>query len=207
MGYPRGKRLNQILDFVELRDDKHKLTREISGGMQRRLSLAATLVHNPELIFLDEPTASIDPILRRKFWDHFRELQNQNRTLFITTQYVGEAAYCDVVGVLVDGHLVVVDTPEGLRRRAVGGEIVDLKTALPIGFAHLEQLSEMPFVKKPAVQLSTTVVRLVVDNAGTAIPAIIEWCNERHIDVVSIEEFHTPFDDVFVELVKKEVEA
>jgi ABC-2 type transport system ATP-binding protein len=86
--------------------------------MQRRLSLAATLIHDPELVFLDEPTASIDPILRKKFWDHFRELQNQGRTLFITTQYVGEAAYCDLVGVLVDGHLVVVDTPEGLRRRA-----------------------------------------------------------------------------------------
>lgn len=72
MRFRRAERLKQLLDFVELSEHKHKLARNISGGMQRRLSLAATLVHNPELIFLDEPTAGVDPVLRRKFWDHFK---------------------------------------------------------------------------------------------------------------------------------------
>jgi ABC-2 type transport system ATP-binding protein len=93
MGLRRGKRLKELLDFVELSDARNKLARQISGGMQRRLSLAATLVHDPELIFLDEPTAGIDPVLRRKFWDHFKQLQHEGRTLFITTQY-GGAAFC-----------------------------------------------------------------------------------------------------------------
>jgi ABC-2 type transport system ATP-binding protein len=66
------------LKFVELYEHRWKLARDISGGMLRRLSLAATLVHDPQLIFLDEPTAGIDPVLRRKFWDHFRELKNQD---------------------------------------------------------------------------------------------------------------------------------
>ena len=81
MGLFRGKRLNEALKFVELYDHRGKLARNISGGMLRRLSLAATLVHDPQLLFLDEPTAGIDPILRRKFWDHFRELKNQGSTI------------------------------------------------------------------------------------------------------------------------------
>ncbi|MCI0396074.1 MAG: ABC transporter ATP-binding protein [Chloroflexi bacterium] len=122
MFFRRSKRLKELLDFVELSEDRHKLVRNISGGMQRRLSLAATLAHNPEVLFLDEPTAGIDPILRRKFWDLFRELQGQGRTFFITTQYVSEAAYCGLVGVLVEGRLIALDTPEGLHRRAYGGD-------------------------------------------------------------------------------------
>src|SRR4029450_7987331 len=77
----RPKRLNELLDLVELREDKHKLVRNISGGMQRRLSLAATLIHDPDLLFLDEPTAGIDPILRRKFWDYYKVLQSKGHTL------------------------------------------------------------------------------------------------------------------------------
>jgi ABC-2 type transport system ATP-binding protein len=94
--------LEELLDLVELRGHEGKRARNISGGMRQRLSLAAALVHNPELIFLDEPTAGIDPVLRSKFWGHFGQLKEQGRTLFVTTQYVGEAAYCDYVGVMAD---------------------------------------------------------------------------------------------------------
>ncbi len=111
----RGKRLKEALKFVELYEHRSKLARNISGGMLRRLSLAATLVHDPQLLFLDEPTAGIDPVLRRKFWDHFRELKNQGRTIFITTQYVSEADNCDLVGVQNNGKLLLVDTPQGIQ--------------------------------------------------------------------------------------------
>src|SRR5512143_371187 len=126
MGLFRGKRLKGALKFVELYEHRWKLARDISGGMLRRLSLAATLVHDPQLIFLDEPTAGIDPVLRRKFWDHFRELKSQGRTIFITTQYVSEADNCDLVGVMNEGRLVLVDTPDRLRQRAMGGDVVEL---------------------------------------------------------------------------------
>ena len=114
----RRKRLRQLLDWVELTDDRGKRVREASGGMQRRLALAAAFVHDPAIAFLDEPTAGIDPILRARFWDQFRTLRESGRTLIVTTQYVGEAANCDVVGVLSAGELVFLGTPTELLANA-----------------------------------------------------------------------------------------
>jgi ABC-2 type transport system ATP-binding protein len=206
MGFRRGKRLNELLDFVELGEHKHKLARKISGGMQRRLSLAATLLHDPELLFMDEPTAGVDPVLRRKFWDHFNELQHQGHTLFITTQYVGEAAYCDYVGVMAEGRLLMVETPDGLRKRAFGGEVVDLVIKERVSYEkHLVPLRAMPFVQNRRVlRTDEKTIRLIVDEASTAMPALMDWTKERDVELESIEEYLPPFDDVFVELVKRE---
>ena len=122
----RRKRLRQLLDWVELSDDSKKRVRDTSGGMQRRLALAATFVHDPSFLFLDEPTAGIDPILREKFWTQFRTLASEGRTLLVTTQYVGEASFCDYVGLLSDGELLMFDTPQNLRRAAFDGEVIDV---------------------------------------------------------------------------------
>ncbi|MFN2177902.1 MAG: ABC transporter ATP-binding protein, partial [Candidatus Promineifilaceae bacterium] len=137
----------ELLELVELTGHEKKKVRDLSGGMQRRLSLAASIVHDPRLLFLDEPTAGIDPVLRRKFWDYFETLKQNGRTLFVTTQYVGEAAHCDQVGVMLDGRLIVVDSPEGLRRRALGGEIIRLNTASYLPEADFNRLRAQPFVK------------------------------------------------------------
>jgi ABC-2 type transport system ATP-binding protein len=203
MSFDRDARFNQLLEFVKLREHKGKLARNLSGGMKRRLSLAATLVHGPELLFLDEPTAGIDPVLRRKFWDHFKELQQEGRTLFVTTQYVGEAAYCDLVGVMANGRLLMVETPDGLRRRAFGGEVVDLHTKERLIYKDLRQLRKLPFVQAKIKRLDDKDgLRLVVDEASTAIPALLDWCHQEYVTVETIEEYLPPFDDVFVELVK-----
>lgn len=206
MGLRRNKRLNQVLDFVELGDHKRKQANQISGGMQRRLSLAATLVHDPELLFLDEPTAGIDPVLRRKFWDHFEVLQQEGRTLFITTQYVGEAAYCDYVGVMAEGRLLMVATPDDLRARAYGGEVIDISLTNRLSYEqHIQPLRGLPFVKDGRVlRTGENSVRLIVDEASTALPALMTWCQNNAITVEKIEEFLPPFDDVFVEILKQE---
>ena len=205
MGLRRGKRLRRVLDFVELYEHRGKLARNISGGMQRRLSLAATLVHDPQLIFLDEPTAGIDPVLRRKFWDHFKALQDEGRTLFITTQYVGEAAYCDVVGVMALGRVLMVETPEGLRRRAYGGDVVDIQTVEPLPQHAWLAVQKLPFVIGRVTRRSDRDTRLIVEDASTAVPALLEWCKQQNLAVERIEQYFPPYDDVFVELVKDQV--
>lgn len=200
----RAKRLNKLLDFVELSKDRGKLARDLSGGMKRRLSLAATMVHNPELLFLDEPTAGIDPILRRKFWDYFKELQEEGHTLFVTTQYVGEAAYCDLVGVMYDGRLLMVATPENLRKKAFGGEIVGIRTTEGIRFEQRHQLESLPFVQGSVKVINDQEVEVIVDEASTAIPLLLEWTQAQKVTVETIEEHSPPFDDVFVRIIEKE---
>ena len=201
----RGKRLKNALRFVELFEHRGKLARNISGGMLRRLSLAATLVHDPQLLFLDEPTAGIDPVLRRKFWDHFRELKDQGSTIFITTQYVSEADNCDMVGVQNNGKLLLVDTPKGIRHHAYGGDMVDFHTTEPFDFQAEANLRTLPFVLSKTARTSDNSMRIIVDQASTAIPKLMDWANQQNIKVKAVEEYMPPFEDVFVELVRPEV--
>lgn len=202
--FSRHSRLNKLLEFVELSDDKRKLAGALSGGMKRRLSLAATLVHDPELLFLDEPTAGIDPLLRRKFWDYFKELQTQGHSLFITTQYVGEAAYCDLVGVMYEGKLLMVESPEGLRRKAYGGDIIGIKTTEWLRYENRKKLEDLPFVKGKIKVINDQEIEIFVDEANTAMPALMEAAKAQRINVEKIEQVSPPFDDVFVKLIEKE---
>lgn len=201
----RRKRLKEALEFVELFEHRSKLARNISGGMLRRLSLASTLVHDPELLFLDEPTAGIDPILRRKFWDRFRELKNQGRTIFITTQYVSEADNCDLVGVQNNGKLLLVDSPQGIRHHAYGGDMVDFRTTQPFDFQAETMLRSLPFVRAKTVRTGLNSMRIIVNEASTAIPELMAWAQQQNIQVQAVEEYLPSFEDVFVELLRPEV--
>jgi ABC-2 type transport system ATP-binding protein len=192
---------SEVLEFVDLANDEGKRVEEVSGGMQRRLSLAASLVHDPEMLFLDEPTAGVDPMLRRRFWDHFTDLRDEGRTLFVTTQYVGEAAYCDQVGVLDEGRLLLVDSPDGLRRAAFGGDVVDVEFAVPPGDELVADLTDA--VSASSNERRGSVLRLVVDEAATALPELAAWLSARDVEVVGAEEHLPPYDDVFVELVER----
>jgi len=202
----RVKHLNHLLDFVELKEHKNKISRFLSGGMNRRLSLAATLVHNPQLLFLDEPTAGIDPILRVKFWDYFKQLQAEGHTLVVTTQYVGEAAYCDLIGIMSKGKLLLVDTPEGLRRRAFGGEIVTIVTEERIEYRHRKRFEQLPITKGKVSVINDNEVEIIVAEATSAIPEFIEICKQEGLKVRSIDKNIPPFDDVFVRLIETQAD-
>jgi ABC-2 type transport system ATP-binding protein len=175
----RGRLLKEALTFVELYEHRSKLARNISGGMLRRLSLASTLVHDPQLLFLDEPTAGIDPVLRRKFWDHFRELKNQGRTIFITTQYVSEADNCDLVGVQNNGKLLLVDTPQGIRHHAYGGDIVDFRTTLAFDLQSEAMLRSLPFVRAKTVRTGAN----RTDGMGAAAKHRGGSCGREYADI------------------------
>lgn len=200
----RKKRLEELLDLVELSEHRGKLVEQISGGMRRRLSMIAALVHDPRLLFLDEPTAGIDPVLRRSFWDYFTSLKEEEHTLFVTTQYVGEAAYCDYVGVMVDGRLLTVDTPANLRRQALGGEVVQLDTETylsPQQFSQIQSKNSVEAIK--VTRESEHRLHFVVEDAGVTMPAILDWFKQEKIEVSAINEYVPPFDDVFVKLVEE----
>lgn len=200
----RGRRLRDALDLVELWDERDRRLRDASGGMQRRLALAAALVHDPELVFLDEPTAGIDPVLRRKLWDRFRELRDEGRTLFVTTQYVSEAEYCDLVAVLHEGRVQTVDTPAGLRRQAFGGDLLEVRTDQAVSEGLVDELHRLEGVVELHAQGSDgRTVWLVVEQADRAIPRITAWLDDHGLTAETVREERPPFDDVFVRLIEE----
>lgn len=204
MPLQRKKRIRELLDLVELNGHENKKVRDISGGMKRRLSLAVSILHQPELVFLDEPTAGIDPVLRRKFWDYFQQLKKEGHTLFVTTQYVGEAAYCDYVGVMANGRLLMVDTPKGLRVRAQGGDLIHLHCEEFLTQKHIKQLESQPYVIGSKLRrIVDGGVEMVVEDASSTLPQLVEWCRENDLTVISANEHVPIFDDIFVRLIKQ----
>ncbi len=198
----RRRRVREVLEFVELWDARKRRAGDLSGGMQRRLELACALVHEPWLLFVDEPTAGLDPLLRRTVWAEFRRLRDQGRTLLVTTQYVGEAEYCDLVAVLAEGRLIALQSPEELRRTAMGGDVIQVETTELVDGAMLREVAGVRRVRQ------TTPRNLVIatDNAGAATPRILDALRARGIDVASSSEYRPSFDEVFAELVTHDQE-
>ncbi len=201
------QRQHQLLKFVELYNQRHRVTSKLSGGMQRRLQLACALAHDPELIFADEPTAGVDPVLRSKFWEHFRELRDAGKTLFVTTQYVAEAENCDLVGIMRAGRLLYIDTPQDLRRKAFGGDLVRIVVDPARAREAAQLLSNQPTVKDARQAYAQQDLILVsTEDAASALPNLLSTLRDHGIDVRESEQYSSPFDEVFLELVKREGE-
>jgi ABC-2 type transport system ATP-binding protein len=199
----RRARVRAMLELVELWDARSRRAKDLSGGMQRRLELACALVHDPLLLFVDEPTAGLDPMLRQTVWDEFRRLRDLGRTLVVTTQYVGEAEYCDRVAVLAEGRLLALDEPEALRRLALGGEVVEVQTTRAFDGS---ALLDVPGVKDVRQSQPRTML-VVAEEAGAATPRILEAITEHGGQVVSASEYRPSFDEVFAEIVQRQQAA
>ncbi|MGN8213490.1 MULTISPECIES: ATP-binding cassette domain-containing protein [Halococcus] len=122
----RGDRIDELLDLVDLVGAAGKVAEGFSGGMKKRLDAAMALVHQPPLVFLDEPTTGLDPKARNRLWEYFRRINEEGTTIFLTTQYLEEAdQLCERIAVILDGEIVATGSPAELKRR-VGGEILDI---------------------------------------------------------------------------------
>lgn len=124
-GKAQEARINQVMETVDLSNDLNKLVTNFSGGMKRRLSLAAALLHEPELLNLDEPTVGIDPVLRKSIWDSFYELKKKGTTIIVTTHVMDEAEKCDRLGMIRNGELIAVGSPQELKTNTSAASIED----------------------------------------------------------------------------------
>lgn len=199
-GRMRRDRVDQMLEVVGLADAAERRIADASGGMKRRAGVAAAFVHRPDLVFLDEPTAGLDPILRHSLWEEFQRLRESGTTIVVTTQYVGEVETCDGLVLLADGSIVATGTPEGLRRDAYGGELLNVRFDRPIGRTEVETIA----ARIDAASFRGTglgEVEFVVGDAGTATAELNRAVQHSGFELVEVERRVPPLDEAFVRIV------
>ena len=176
-------RIEKMLDLVQLSDRKDSRVSTFSGGMKRRLALARALLHEPELIYLDEPTLGVDVQSRRALWDYILDLQKQGKTVFITTNYLEEAeALCSRIAIIDHGRLVSLGRLEELKQK-FGGSVVEIETGQP--FTDLTGLRGMPGVQQ--VEQDGLLLKVTSQVGFQIVPQIINsaalCCEIRNITV------------------------
>jgi ABC-2 type transport system ATP-binding protein len=195
----RRKRVREVLKVVDLWDVRGRQAGRLSGGMQRRLELACALVHEPDLIILDEPTAGIDPLLRGSIWEELHTLRDAGRTILVTTQHVSEADECDAVAMIVGGRIIALAPPAELRRLATNGDLLDIETAALFDGSAL--------IGTPGViqvtQDGPRHLRVVVDDAGSSLPVVVDRIRADGGSVESAREQRLSFDEIFAILVAR----
>jgi len=192
------ERKEWVLDMAGLHGRERTLARELSGGWKQRLALGCTIIHNPEVIFLDEPTAGVDPLSRRFFWELIQELAAMGTTVFITTHYMDEAERCHRLGLMHQGRLIALGTSTELKVEGAKGELVEVISS---DFSRaLELLSAHPAYKQASFFGSS--IHVVVEEAKSASEEIKELLIGSDIAVHSIRQIPFTLEDVFISLVE-----
>ncbi|MBP6176843.1 MAG: ABC transporter ATP-binding protein [Anaerolineales bacterium] len=195
-GITDKSRILHTLELVGLKGHERTLTRDMSTGWRQRLSLGIALVHEPQLLFLDEPTSGVDPTARRAFWDLIYELAEGGVTILVTTHYMDEAEYCERVGVMRDGKLLAMDTPTNLKKSIITGNVWEV-FAQPLEQG-LELLVGMDGVDR--VGLAGDHLRVISQQVGK--DALQSRLSSENIRVEKIVRGEPTLEDVFLALAR-----
>ena len=199
----RAGRIAQMVRLADLADRESQLAGTLSGGYRQRLALACALVHSPRLIFLDEPTAGVDPVSRRNFWGLIRRLADQGTTIVVTTHYMDEAELCDTLGFIYEGKLIAQGPPaviksETFRRPVIEAEVVDLRRASDL-LADWEAVEEV-------VRVGTR-LRVVLAPDGAGARDVEAFLERAGLLVRWAQDVEPSVEDLFVSFVDKERKA
>ncbi len=194
-GKAKKERITAMLELVQLMERKDSPVRTFSGGMKRRLALARALLHDPQLIYLDEPTLGVDVQSRRAIWDYILSLRDQGKTVLITTNYLEEAqALCERLAILDHGKLVALDTPEHLKQ-TYEGRVVELETKQPV--VHAEELRQVEGVRE--VKLDGRHLTITTQETHDVVPQIINLvARESMLQEITVRE--PTLDEIFLRL-------
>jgi len=195
----RDERKRWVLAMANLEDQRNTRTGLLPAGWKQRLSLGAAILHEPPIVFLDEPTSGVDPISRRRFWELIDRLSADGVTVFVTTHYMEEAEYCHRLGLIYRGELVALGTPEELKRRHMHGVVIAIATASPTDA--IAALEGNPVIRELA--LFGAGVHAVADTAEPARTTIETILRERGVPVERVEVIKPSLEDVFVSLIEQ----
>jgi len=197
-GTVRQERIERLLRFARLTEFRDRWAAHLSGGMQKKLALACTLIHTPEIIFLDEPTTGVDPVSRREFWDILTELHLQGVTLLVSTPYMDEAERCSRVGLMYEGQMIVCDTPEQVKAMTEGELIAlrpsDVRRAREV-LAGLEGMLEM--------QTFGDQLRIFVRDADQVIALGRAALAAQGIEMLDVRRTRPRMEEAFISLIRR----
>lgn len=198
-GRERQERIDRLLQFARLTEFRSRRAAHLSGGMQKKVALACTLVHEPQVLLLDEPTTGVDPISRREFWDILSQLHLQGVTLLVSTPYMDEAERCGRVALMFDGQVMICDRPQRIKE-LVAGEMLALQTSSLERARHV--LSGLPGVLE--VQAYGDLLHVFVDSAEQRRPEIEARLAEEQLAVLAIRRARPRMEEAFISLIRKE---
>ncbi|MGD9144577.1 MAG: ABC transporter ATP-binding protein [Anaerolineae bacterium] len=200
-GRERKERKERLLHFARLTEFRKRRAAHLSGGMQKKLALACTLIHQPEIIFLDEPTTGVDPVSRREFWDILTELHLQGITIFVSTPYMDEAERCSRVGLMYQGQLIVCDVPDKIKG-LVPGELLELR---PLDLRRAEQVvAAADGVLE--VQTYGDLLHVFVDSAAGRQESLLSELGTAEIEVIGLRQIRPRMEEAFISLVREQME-
>ena len=203
--YTRGIPPEEAMSRVSLEEKANTWIKNLSGGQAQRLAVAAALVGNPKLLFLDEPTTGLDPHSRRELWDIIRDCRNQGSTVLLTTHYMEEAErLCDRVAIVDQGRVIAQDAPQQLIASLGGEHVIEFALDSDEALPPLSTWSELPTVD--AVRESGETIQLAVAEPHAALPSLLETTARLGRTLASLRTRHASLDDVFVQLTGRQLE-
>jgi len=201
-GKEKKESIAKVLKLVELEDKANRQVKTYSGGMKRRLEIARGFIHNPKVLFLDEPTIGLDPQTRRKIWDYVQKLNKETKlTIMLTTHYIEEAdELCSRVAIIDHGRIIKMDTPEKLKD-SLGGDIIRVGSDNPGKLIELIKKSRFAI----SVKERGEDIEITTKNGSEAIPKIIGIAKDAGIEVAYTTLKRPTLEDVFISLTGKEI--
>jgi len=188
-----------VIEMAGLTGRENTLTRDLPGGWRQRLALGCAILHEPKIVFLDEPTGGVDPLSRRRFWDLIGGLSRQGVTVLVTTHYLDEAEHCHRIAIIQAGQLAALGTASELKQTFADRPIVEINASKPVeAMAILDQDSR---VEKTS--LFGTAVHAVLKNRSTDPAVLSSTLREKGIDVTSIGAVSPSLEDVFLDVVER----
>ncbi|HWQ52116.1 MAG TPA: ABC transporter ATP-binding protein [Bryobacteraceae bacterium] len=196
----RPERKAYVLKMANLEERQNDLTRQLAGGWKQRLALGCAILHEPPILFLDEPTSGVDPIARRAFWDLIYQLSAAGRTVFVSTHYMDEAEYCHRLALMYRGRIIAMGAPGELKRQLDGHGLLRLDSADPL--ETMRTVESLPGVRDVAVFGGG--LHVTVEEPGPVMERIREALGARHLAVRRLEPIEPSMEDVFVALIEAE---
>jgi len=201
-GEERERRLERLLQFARLTEFRHRRAAHLSGGMQKKLALACTLIHEPQVLLLDEPTTGVDPVSRREFWDILLDLHLRGITIFVSTPYMDEAERCSRVGLIYQGRLIMCDTPERVKG-VITEDLIELRVD------DLRQASRLIAGLPGVVEVQTygDLLHVFVDDAGRRMPELERHLTQAGVRVQGLRQTQPRMEEVFISIVRKQTKT